>query len=600
MFRRQQPHSLLNHVSRMIAAFVACLLLSSACADGKRPHIIFILADDMGWADTSLFGACQIPTPNLDALATTGALFSQYYSLPTCTPSRAAILTGLYPIRLGLQHDVLYVAEEGGMNTTVRTMAQHLRKLGYRTYAVGKWHLGYSNVAYTPTRRGFDSFFGVYNYGQYYFSPLTNFNTSCGVDLWENEVLAPDTDGVYRTQLFTDRAVDIIRHHDTEKPLFMYLAHTAAHGQTKNLTTDAPRRNLAKFPYIGDRNRTLLAGTIDALDESIGRLFSELHQRGMLSNSVVVFASDNGGSPWGPISNAGSNWPLRGSKGTIWEGGVRVPALVWSPLLRSRRGYPVSRLVHAVDWLPTLYSAAGGDAADLGTLDGLNLWPWLRDKKPRKWTLWPRNELLVNVDVLSAQSAYREGDYKLVSITNPAGKDASYLFGDPAFSQHIPTPGKSPPCGEATTAKDLDALMTSSLVWKTLQRFYSDSGGLKPLPSGWREVTALHCNPENSTLFGPEGPREGYYLFDLRQDPCEVNDLSSRLQSARHASCVPSADRAIQLQQQTKTSFELPPLCVCDVKAVETRLLLNDIRRCLAGCSGACGSRSRSQFVFHY
>ncbi|KAH9363628.1 hypothetical protein HPB48_004149 [Haemaphysalis longicornis] len=316
-------------------------------ADPSSPHIVFIITDDMGWADTSLVGSSQIPTPNLDALAANGRLLSQYYTLPQCTPSRSALMTGLYPIRLGLQFNVYAPSEKGGLNVSVPTIAERLKSLGYQTHALGKWHLGYSSIVYTPRRRGFDTFFGSYNEATNYFNPLYNFYNHCGVDLWDNEDPVRDTGGAYSTHLLAGRAIDIISNHDSSK--------------TVDMTTDAPERNLEKFPYIGDRNRTLLAGTVDVVDESIGRVVKALYDRGMLSNTVIVFTSDNGGSPFGIFSNTGSNWPLRGSKGTLWEGGIRVPAVVWSPLLPRDKdqGVVLPQLVHVVDWLPTLYSAAG-------------------------------------------------------------------------------------------------------------------------------------------------------------------------------------------------------------------------------------------------
>ncbi|KAK8772383.1 hypothetical protein V5799_024373 [Amblyomma americanum] len=250
----------------------------------------------------------------------------------------------------------------------------------------------------------------------------------------------------------------------------------------------------------------------------------------MLANTVLVFTSDNGGGPWGHYANTGSNWPLRGAKGKIWEGGVRVPALVWSPLLRSLRGSLVTRMAHAVDWLPTLYSAAGGHANDLGTLDGLDLWPWLREAGRGKGASWPRKEFLVNVDADYGQSAYREGDYKLVSIAEPSAEAMSDFYIDASFNRRIPTPGNSPQCGTAATVKYLNALMMSSLTWKKLQRLYSYSGALRRVHSRWRQRALVHCNPWNLTALGPERLRDGYYLFDLAQDPCELSDLSSRLQ----------------------------------------------------------------------
>ncbi|KAH9363632.1 hypothetical protein HPB48_004153 [Haemaphysalis longicornis] len=200
----------------------------------------------------------------------------------------------------------------------------------------------------------FDNFVGIFLY------PRLQYN-HCGVDLWDNEDPVRDTGGAYSTHLLAGRAIDIISNHDSSKPLFMYLSTIAAHGQTHQLPTEAPERNLAKFPYIGNRKRTLLAGTVDVVDESIGRVVKALYDRGMLSNSVIVFTSDNGGHPSGIFSNGGSNWPLRGAKATLWEGGIRVPAVVWSPLLPRNKdqGVVEPQLAHVVDWLPTLYSAAG-------------------------------------------------------------------------------------------------------------------------------------------------------------------------------------------------------------------------------------------------
>lgn len=514
----------------MILLHVLCLALPAVYAAKNPPHIIYIMADDAGWADTSLVGSRQIPTPNVDALAAHGVLLSQHYTLQTCTPSRAALLTGLYPMRMGLQHAVLIPAERGGMDPSVPTMAERLKDLGYATHALGKWHLGYCCTDYLPTRRGFDTFYGYYNTAKYYFMPMLNFYTICGLDYWDNETLAADVEGVYDTDLVTDRAVDIISSHNLDKPLFMYVAPLAVHGQTTTLTTDAPQKNLAKFPYIGDHNRTLLAGTVDALDEAVGRIVAALHQRRMLANSVLVFTSDNGGIPWGVFSNTGSNWPLRGTKGTMWEGGIRLPAVVWSPLLVPGSRVVVPKPMHLVDWLPTLYSAAGGCVKDLGDIDGIDLWPALSAAKSSNDKVWPRREFLINFDTDSGLSAYRDGNYKLVAITDPKNPSARYPFDEPGLQRNVPTPGGMPPdhCGENATER-LNILMTSSLAWKTLKDFYGDDSSClaAALPSNWREQAAVRC--ETASIPDIEELREGNYLFNIKRDPCESTNLAQRL-----------------------------------------------------------------------
>ncbi|XP_077546862.1 arylsulfatase B-like [Haemaphysalis longicornis] len=509
----------------MILLLAMSLTLFEVRAKTSPPHIIFVLCDDVGWADTSLVGSSQIPTPNLDALAANGRLLSQYYTLPLCTPSRSALMTGQYPIRLGLQDSVFLSSEKGGLNTSVATIAERLKSLGYKTHALGKWHLGYSSIAYTPRRRGFDTFYGSYGEASNYFNPFLNFFNHCGVDFWDNEDAVTNTGGAYSTHLLARRAVDVICHHDTRKPLFLYLSTAAAHGQTVELTTDAPKRNLAKFPYIGDRNRTLLAGTVDALDESIGRVVKALSDRGMLSNSVIVFTSDNGGIPWGIFSNTGSNWPLRGTKGTLWEGGIRVPALIWSPHLPRNRDVVLPQLAHVVDWLPTLYSAAGGRVADLGNIDGLNLWPALSTPEGSSGTPWPRREFLVNADSVTGLSAYRDGDYKLVAINGSFRNGSRYPFDGADIQVHIPTPGGTLlGAGANASSNRLDSLMTSSLTWEVLKKL---SGGQLTAPSGWRQRAAVKCRPDtSSSVPGLAQLREGYYLFDLARDPCELNNLA--------------------------------------------------------------------------
>ncbi|XP_072142336.1 arylsulfatase B-like [Dermacentor andersoni] len=315
------------------------------------------------------------------------------------------------------------------------------------------------------------------------------------------------------------------------QPMFMYLSTLAAHGQSVNLTTDAPEKNLAKFPYIGDRNRTLFAGTVDALDESVGRVIEALYKRGMLYNSLLVFTSDNGAIPWGTYSNTGSNWPLRGTKGTLWEGAVRVPALVWSPLLKPGPHVVLPRLMHVVDWLPTLYSAAGGSVSDLGSIDGIDLWPSLLSAKSNKFVEWPRQEFLVNVDQTSGLAAYRDGDFKLVVVSNPASNTSRYPFDDPGLQRHLPTPGEAPPlCRSSDAARVyLDSRMKSSLTWRTLGKLRSLGDGFAA-PWGWRERAAVKCS-YRSVAPTYVGLQNGDYLFDLSQDPCEFHNLALRMPS---------------------------------------------------------------------
>ncbi|XP_070395231.1 arylsulfatase B-like isoform X2 [Dermacentor albipictus] len=292
--------------------------------------------------------------------------------------------------------------------------------------------------------------------------------------------------------------------------------------------TDVGRPSARETPPAAATGRLIYeTGAVDALDESVGRIVEALHRRCMLGNSFIVFTSDNGDMPWGTFSNTGSNWPLRGVKGTLWEGGVRVPALVWSPLLEPGSRVVMSRPVHLIDWLPTLYSAAGGRVRDLGTIDGLDLWPALSKAKSESAAIWPRKEFLINTDSTAGLAAYRDGNYKLVVITNRTSQTPN-PFGADELQQHVPTPGGMPGFeNEDAAVEHLDRLMKSSQAWKTLTKLLGRGGGLK-VPSDWREKATVRCSREDPHLPGVELHGEGQYLFDIERDPCELNNLASR------------------------------------------------------------------------
>ncbi|XP_075724904.1 arylsulfatase B [Rhipicephalus microplus] len=533
-------------------------------ASKMPPNIIFILADDLGWDDVSFHGSPQIPTPNMDVLAADGIILNNYYVQPVCTPSRAALMTGLYPIHTGMETSVIQIGEPWGLPLRLRLMPQYLKDLGYQTHMIGKWHLGYYTEQYVPTARGFDTFYGYYNGEEDYYNhtlPVPQ-SSQVGLDFWlNNEPLRNET-GQYSTTLFGKRAVKLIQERDPKKPLFLYLCYQAPHGGIP-VDLQAPSENVDKFPYIGEKNRTIFAGKIcpvvripcdvrplgrllessihfvetailqrcsqvlhvarfnherkpshphhcarytticagmmDALDQSVGNVLEALQQERMLDNSIIVFSSDNGGLPWGSHASRGFNWPLRGAKTTLWEGGTRASAFIWSPLIsRSRR---VShQLMHIVDWLPTLYRAAGGNPSKMRNLDGHDMWLHLCADLPS-----PRTEMLYNIDPVGSTAALRYRDYKLVLGVSSGGM----------YDQRFQTPGNSRPYS------DLDRLMAESKAARVLREFYNTGAFL--FPSQWRQRATLHCGPTKiSNFVGGDPP----YLFDLSRDPCEQHNLA--------------------------------------------------------------------------
>jgi arylsulfatase A-like enzyme len=375
---------------------------SPAAAQPKSPpNIVYIVADDMGWKDAGFQGS-DIKTPNLDRLAEEGARLDQFYVLPMCTPTRAALMTGRYPLRYGLQTGVIPAAGSYGLPLDEVLLPQALKAAGYRTAMSGKWHLGHASVDYWPRQRGFDSFYGA-TVGE-----IDHFtHSSHGVKDWYRDN-APLLEEGFDNSLFGAEAVRIIEGHDAAAPLFLYLAFTAPHTPFQ-----APQEYLDRYSEIADPNRRAYAAMISAMDDEIGKVIAALERREIRDNTIIVFHSDNGGVVnslfAGDSKVAGAlpadNGPNRDGKGTLYEGGTRVAALVNWPG-RIRPGV-VDGMIHVVDIYPTLASLAGADGAAAKPLDGMDVWSTISEGAPS-----PRREIVYNVDPLGG--AVRQDDWKLV------------------------------------------------------------------------------------------------------------------------------------------------------------------------------------------
>ncbi|KAL1481440.1 hypothetical protein MTO96_034463 [Rhipicephalus appendiculatus] len=444
---------------------VAMLLtaLPVVFCDKPPPDIVFFFADDMGWDDPSFHGSTQIPTPNLDALAADGVILNNFYVQPACTPSRSAFMTGRYPIRMGTQGYPVDIGQPWGLPLEHTCSAP--------------WHLGSCMKSLTPPHRGFDSFYGFYYGEEDYYSHNATFENHTGLDFWFNDEPRWKDSGKYSTTLFTERAQEIIR--NRRKPLFLYVAYQAPHGSGGIDPLQAPARNVMKFPYIGEEKRTLFAGMIDTVDESVGRVFETLQEAGMLDNSVVLFSSDNGGTPFGDHSSRSYNWPLRGLKMSVWEGSTRVPAFVWSPLLKQKQRVS-NQLMHLTDWFTTFYRLAGGDVSSLENVDGLDMWDYLSNG-----TGSARTELVYNINPGADNDRYRT-----------AG-------------------GRRP-------FDDVDELLARSRAAEALRKFYNTDR--LDLPSDWRQRAILTCGEDATENFSPD---DKVFLFDIEKDPCELNNIAA-------------------------------------------------------------------------
>ncbi|XP_070560404.1 arylsulfatase B-like [Ptychodera flava] len=452
----------------------------------QPPHIILIVVDDWGWDDVSLHGSDQIPTPNIDALAHQGVILHNYYVQPICTPTRGALMTGRHPIHLGLQHDVIYGAQPYGLRLNETIMPQYFHNLGYTTHMIGKWHLGFFTEDHTPTHRGFETHFGYYCGHEDYYDRLAGEGKYWGYDMRRNGVLDYSTYNQYATDLFTMEALKTIgTYANSTKPLFLYLAHLGVHAGNDIYPLQAPDSYTSRFPNIKSEKRKLLAGMVAAVDDSIGYVVQALQANGMYNNSIVVVTTDNGGPTNGYDGNDASNWPLRGCKHTLWEGGVRGTGFVHSPLL-SAPGRVTTEMMHVCDWLPTLYHAAGGDIKDLpGNLDGFNLWDTLSSGVPS-----PRTEILHNIDPVSKTAALRVGSYKIV-----IGEDAGGHYDG----------------------------------WYKPDEITDENQSFKRGNSSLKSPLKIDCGPKPENASTNCKPAEKPCLYDISKDPCEFTNLADKL-----------------------------------------------------------------------
>jgi arylsulfatase A-like enzyme len=375
---------------------------ANAAARGDRPNVVVILADDLGYADVGFQGCKDIPTPHLDALAKASVVCTNgYVTCPVCSPTRAGLLTGRYQQRLGFEDNSW--SAKTGLTPEATTVADVLKAGGYATFAVGKWHLG-QLPQFRPLVRGFTDHYGFLGGGRS-FLPLKESRGVAfvpkdpdQVDLWRNQDRVGDPD--YLTDAFGEEAVAYVRRHKAD-PFFIYLAFNAPH-----VPLQATDKYLRRFPNLTGARRTY-AAMVSALDDAVGRLSDALRTEGLEEKTLVFFLSDNGGHP---MANAARNDPLRGEKGTVYEGGIRVPFVVkWTGRLPAGTTY--AHPVVSLDVMATALAAAGLNPPKGAPLDGVDLVPHLRGEAttPPHETLYWR---------FIDHRAVRHGRWKL---TAPAG-----------------------------------------------------------------------------------------------------------------------------------------------------------------------------------
>jgi len=375
------------------ALFISWLCFSLYAHAASQPNIVFLLIDDLGYADCGFNGGKEIKTPNIDRLAKSGTIIDSHYVQPVCSPTRSTLLTGRYPTHTGV-YTIVSPGAPWGLPLAERTLADALRAAGYRTALTGKWHLGEFEKAYQPNARGFDHqyghFFGMLDY---YTHERMN-----KLDWYRNG--EPLKEEGYTTHLITKEACKVIESGDKSKPLFLYLPFNGVHSPFQ-----VPDSYLKPYGALKG-NRQKLAGMLAAVDEAIAQIEESLKKAGLLENTLIVFSSDNGGPP------PGDNTPFRDYKGTIYEGGTRAAAFAtWPGHIPADKH--VTQPMHMVDWYPTLIKLAGGSLEQKLPIDGLDVWPMLT-----KGAASPHDAILSVSTQGPARAAVRMGDWKLMVSGN--------------------------------------------------------------------------------------------------------------------------------------------------------------------------------------
>ncbi|XP_065187384.1 arylsulfatase B-like [Sycon ciliatum] len=473
------------------------------------PHIIMYVIDDLGWNDVSYNGA-EFSTPNIDFLANAGIKLNQYYVNRVCSPTRSSFMAGRYAYNMGQDGNVITNGHPYSLPLNHTTLGDKMKEAGYSTHAIGKWDLGYYKWAATPTRRGFDTFYGYYNADEDYFTHKCGamyVNTTTkkrvvmtGVDFRNNEDPEVDQNGVYSTHVFTEQAEELIMAHNaTKEPFFLYMAYQAVHGPL-----EAPQKYIDMCAHISRMDRRIFCGMMMALDEGIGNITKRLKASGMWENTLIVFTTDNGGQN----HVGGNNWPLRGNKATMWEGGVRGIGFVSG--VGVSKPFVYNGLMHASDWLPTLANVGGATPATKQVLDGVNVWQELMAN-----TTSPRSEVLITLNPPRTTKPAHPNQRQFLGTAAIRMENWKLILGEPD-------------CAGAAQNE-------------------TTNGTMSMCPNGWVHPSGIEVPPPANS--------DNVWLFDLDADPLEKNDVH-----AQHPDVVEKLRQRIETFNATHINQVEPPV----------------------------------------
>ncbi|MEE3062024.1 MAG: sulfatase-like hydrolase/transferase, partial [Verrucomicrobiota bacterium] len=388
--------------------FLFVLSTFSARAESKKPNFIFILIDDQGYYDLGCYGATEVKTPRIDAMAREGIRFTDYYAAaPICSPSRAGLLTGCYPRRVGNEIWVHRADSPTGIHPDELTLPELLKDHGYKTACIGKWHLGF-HEPFLPRNQGFDHYFGLLHN----LDPVETvfFEDKAGVPLMRNgNVVKRPADVNELTRVCTDEAIDFIER-NKNGPFFLYLPHTMLHVP---LGVSEEFKGTSKWGEYGD--------AIQELDHNVGRMLDSLKRLKIADNTLVIYASDNGRGP-----RRNPEQKIRGRKLSTYEGGIRVPAIAWGPGLGLPAGLESSAVTRAMDWYPTFATFAGIKVPPSRVIDGRDLAPLLKGET--QFVPAPGMKKSLNADVPLRRTWNPGGEWKEIILRHEYN-DAFFYHG---------------------------------------------------------------------------------------------------------------------------------------------------------------------------
>lgn len=497
----------------------------SSCAIGvasetkKKPHIVFSVIDDLGWNDVGWQdGFGQIQTPKLEALLNESIKLDQYYVYRFCSPSRSTFLTGRYPWHIGQQTHMNLNPTPGiacGINKDYDFVPKMLQKAGYKSAALGKWHLGYLTNAYTPTFRGFDTYLGYYSGAEEHFTHLkggawkgSNFYdlaNNTGSDVRSCLSAVGNASSTYSSYLYGNETLRLLDAHDPSVPFYAYLAWNNVHAPN-----EAPDEYIAMHGDIKDDARMKLSAMMSALDDGIVAIIDKLKEKKMWDDTVFIVTTDNGGN----LGGSGINYPLRGGKYTFWQGGVRAVGFVAGGdnfIPAARRGTVWDGQMHAADWYSTIAALAGVSTEDTGPLptDGIDIWAGLVSGGAS-----PRQEVVLQI----------VSDHSGNNIEAP---EEDYCTGS----------WDTPHCERPTTpptyvrGKGAGSSLTGGVLIQGQWKLHYGYPGWKDSWDGWIEPPTA-ANDWLGKKLAASTPQDSSLctampcLFDIFADPTEHNDVA--------------------------------------------------------------------------